>query len=122
MTKKEAYEKYNLDMGSINFNPDEEADEQFIAGCRAMFKARREIAYKQIKCIFDDVDNHLGPLANDFKCAVMGKMLYELVEDDKISDDLAAFILALLLDDCPIEVIIKALGTVGDIFDELEEE
>jgi hypothetical protein len=52
----------------------------------------------------------------------MGKMLYELVEDDKISDDLAAFILALLLDDCPIEVIIKALGTVGDMFDELEEE
>lgn len=121
MTKGEAYKKYGLDIGKVNFNLNDEADDKFIAGCKALCQKKRDIMGDQIKYALADLDKKLGvEAAKEFKIKLLLDLVKHLLDADGISVDFAAFVATILHLGCDPDMIFKAFDIVGDISLELQ--
>lgn len=123
MTKGEAYKKYRLDTNHVNFNPNEEADADFIAGCKALSRGKRKVLSTQLMGVLADIDKMTSKAESRMvKFALLMDVVKSLFNEDKISPDLAAFIMTVVHVGCEPDIAFKALDKMGDIIAELEEE
>ena len=121
MTKGEAYKKYGLDIGEVNFNLNEEADDKFIAGCKALCQKKRSIMGDQIKYALADLDKRFGvEAAKEIKIKLLLDLVKHLLDADGISVDFAAFVATILQLGCDPDMVFKAFDIVGDIALELQ--
>ncbi len=125
MTKGQAYEKYNLSLKDVNFDPDEVADEKFIDGCLALNRLQCRVMTGEVSTAKAAMVERYGEEQAEHMLKLgFLSALSELIRQDQYPFWLGIAVAELFDNGCTVQAVMNAMDKVGDYikFTEREEE
>ena len=125
MTKKQAYEKYNLSLKDVNFDPNEEADSDFIKGCIVLNGIQARFINRKIEVVQEAMAADLGEEQAEYKLRMAFLMaLADLIHEKHYPFWLGIAVAELFDNGCTVKAVMRAMDKVSDYikFVEFEED
>ena len=114
MTKGQAYEKYKLSLENVNFNPDEVADDKFLAGCVELHKIRCDMETNRLAEVQQVMSEDMGDeMAEHHLRLAFLAALADLIHSKEYPFWLGIAVATLFDNGCTVMAVIQAMDKVN---------
>ena len=115
MTKGQAYEKYKLSLENVNFNPDEVADDNFLAGCIELHKIRCKMETNRLEAVQRVMSEDMGEdmAERNLRLAFLAA-LADLIHSKEYPFWLGIAVAELFDNGCTVMAVIRAMDRVNE--------
>lgn len=115
MTKGQAYERYNLSLENANFNPDEVADDKFLAGCIELHKIKQKMETNHVEVIKQAMSEDMGEeMAEHHLRLAFLAALADLIHSKDYPFWMGIAVAELFDNGCTVMAVMRAMDKVND--------
>lgn len=123
MTKRQAYEKYNLSLENVNFDPDEVADDKFLACCVELHKIKCKMETNRLAAVQQVMSEDMGEeMAEHHLRLAFLAALAELIHSKQYPFWLGIAVAELFDNGCTVMAVIRAMDKVNDYLAYIKED